>query len=76
MKKPTRLSTALLGLLGLAVGACTTTYTEDDVRREELQAEDAAHREEGIDREIGEGGGENEESIRRREGAIDPGEGP
>ena len=59
MKRPGLLM-ATLFLLGATLTACTTTYTEADLREDERQEDANAHTEDVINDEIGDAGGENQ----------------
>ena len=59
MKRPGLLM-ATLFLLGSTLTACTTTYTEADLREDERKEDANAHTEDVINDEIGDAGGENQ----------------
>ena len=59
MRRPGLLTATLL-LLGSTLTACTTTYTEADLREDERQEDANAHTEDVINDEIGDAGGDNQ----------------
>lgn len=62
MRKSTRILAMLAGLAQVLT-ACTVTYDEADVRREELRQAEEARVEEERNRKIGEAGGANQMAI-------------
>lgn len=57
--------------LALALGGCTTTYTEADLAAEEPKVDAQARREEKLDEEEGEQGGANAEQQQEEEQSVD-----
>lgn len=68
MPRSTRktLRSAVASLLALAPAACTTTYTQADVEKEEERLNARAKVEERVDAEIGATGGTADEITRER----------
>ena len=63
MRRSAARAIARVAMGGIAVIACTTTYTEADLEEEERRQSESARSEEVYDRELGEEGGANLEAL-------------
>ena len=64
------------GLFWLTGSTCTASYTQSELQGEERKLDASASREEKIDREIGDQGGQGEQAIDQDVDGIDGGSAP